>query len=66
MFIDDNKRFIVKVIGIFIISDEIIIINIFYLFELFGLLDVKFYCWKGYVDLLIGIDYVYMYIGDIR
>lgn len=44
MFIDDNKRFIVKVIGIFIISDEIIIINIFYLFELFGLLDVKFYC----------------------
>lgn len=64
--IDNNRCFIVKVIGIYSISDEILVVKILYLLEVFGVLNIRFCCGKGYVDLLIGIDYVYMYVGEIR
>lgn len=64
--IDSNKCFIIKVIGIYSISDKILVVKILYLLEVFGVLNIRFFCGKGYVDLLIGIDYVQMYVEEIR
>ena len=65
-YIDNNKCFTVKAVGIHSISDDIPAVKTSHLPEVFGVPNTRFRRGKGHVDLLIGIDHAHMHAGETR
>ena len=59
-----KKAFLVKVIGIPRISDDVVDIKARDIAESLGLETERFHRGKRSVDLLIGIDHAHMHTGD--
>lgn len=66
LLIDNIEMFLIKVIGILCISEEVLVVQFRLIVKFFGLESERICRGNGFVDLLIGIDYVQMYIGQIR
>lgn len=64
--IGNSRKYSIKAIGIPYISDEIASINITDITKNLGLVHEKIRRGKGSVDLLIGIDYAHLHIGERR
>lgn len=61
-----NVIYIVIVVGILCISSDIIEIKFSYVVGIFGFGKEEICRRSGLVDLFVGIDYLKLYIGEIR
>lgn len=66
LLLDNIEMFLIKVIVILCISEEVLVVQFKLVVKFFGLENERICRGKGFVDLLIGIDYVQMYIRQIR
>ena len=64
--LDNDRKFIIKAIGIPIISDDITAIKTKEIGERLGLTKEKVHRGKGPVDLLVGIDHARMHTGETK
>lgn len=65
-FLENKVSYLVIVVGIFYISSDIFDIKVNEVVKFFGLGKEEFWWSNGFVDILIGIDYLRLYIGEIR
>lgn len=64
--LEDCSVYVIDVIGILLISDDVVQVEIIDIVKKFGFNRYQFYLGYGQMDLFIGIDQVKFYIGEIR
>lgn len=64
--VDDCKKYLIKVIGIPSISDDMTPVPASQITELLGLSNEKIRRGRGPIDILIGIDHAHMHTGPTR
>lgn len=66
MLLSNKRGFFIKVIRILWISDDVLVIIRKVFIECIWLKGKRIYWGIGLVDFFIGIDYVCLYIGEIK